>query len=276
MHESSRNYGYLGSDYCGAFGKHESSGNYGYLGTATRGVYGRGTDYGVYGSGTSLGVYGTGGRGVQGQGTWFGVYGSGDTGVYGIGDTGVCGNGKLYDFYAQGAGGTDYGPFTGAHEAKLCDDFPVDVEPGMIVSVTGETQVRYDDKGKVSISSTLPTVKLSDAANDKAVFGVFVADTPLPQDHWYEAGETERFATVNALGEGRVWVCNINGEIEAGDYITTSSIPGYGQKQYDNLLRSCTLGKAIEAVDWDSVTEMVELDGERYKIHLIAVVYTSG
>ncbi|GAH65138.1 unnamed protein product, partial [marine sediment metagenome] len=140
----------------------------------------------------------------------------------------------------------------------------------------GQTEVRQDEDGTVSISSTLPTVKLSDVANDKAVFGVLVAEVPIPEDHWYQAQETERFATVNALGEGRVWVCNINGEIEAGDYITTSSVPGYGQKQYDNLLRSCTLGKAIEAVDWDSVTETIEFNGQTFKIYLIAVVYTSG
>ena len=268
MHDRSRNYGYLGSDNYGVYGRHDDSGSYGYLGS---------DNYGVYGSGTSLGVYGEGGsRGVEGHAEYFGVYGSGDTGVYGIGDTGVCGNGKSYDFYAQGAGGTDYGPFTGAHEAKLCGDFPEDVEPGMIVSVTGQAQVRYDDEGKVSISSTLPTVRLSDAANDKAVFGAFVAETPLPQDHWYEAGQTERFAMVNALGEGRVWVCNINGEIEAGDYITTSTLAGYGQRQDDDLLHSYTLGKAIETVDWDSVTEIVDFDGQTYKAYLVAVVYTSG
>ncbi|MHC4750869.1 MAG: hypothetical protein ACYTFW_13460, partial [Planctomycetota bacterium] len=115
-----------------------------------------------------------------------------------------------------------------------------------------------------------------DAANDKAVFGVLVSESPLPKEHWYQANETERFATVNALGEGRVWICTINGEIEAGDYITTSTVPGYGQRQDDDLLHSYTLGKAIETIDWDSVTEIVEFKGQTYKVYLIAVVYTSG
>ena len=69
---------------------------------------------------------------------------------------------------------------------------------------------------------------------------------------------------------------NINGDIEAGDYITTSDIPGYGQLQEDDLLHSYTLGKATETVDWDTVTETIELDGISYKVYLIAVVYTSG
>ncbi len=246
--------------------------NYGGYFTAAgdtgRGVYGQassteiGTNYGGYfsaGGSTGRGVYGSGEYGVYGSGRWLGVYGSG----------------TVYDFYAGGPG-ADYGPFTGAHEVKLADDFPADIEPGTIVSVTGQTQVRYDEDGTVTISSTLPTVRLSEVANDKAVFGVLVAGAALDEDHWYQATETERFATVNALGEGRVWVSNINGNIEAGDYISTSTIPGYGQIQADDLLHSYTLGKAIETIDWDTVSETVEYNGQSYKRYLIAVVYTSG
>jgi hypothetical protein len=119
-------------------------------------------------------------------------------------------------------------------------------------------------------------VKLSGTDRDKAVLGVFVVKTPLPNEHWYQVNEGERFGIVNALGEGRVWVSDSNGGIQAGDYITTSVIPGYGQKQDDDLLHSYTLGKAIETVDWDSVKETVEYGGKTYKVHLIAVVYTSG
>ena len=268
----------------------ESSGYYGVYGNCDDG-------YGVYGSSDSgWGVYGSsaGGYGVYGSsGHDIGVYGhsagagqaaiKGDAsgavgcGVLGIAKTGtgVRGEGGIYDFYAAGSG-INYFPFTGAHEVKLTEDSPADIESGMIVSVTGQTQTRYNKKGQVSVSSTMPTVKLSDVARDKAVFGAFVAEVPLPQDHWYEASEAERFAAVNALGEGRAWVCNINGEIEAGDYITTSTVPGYGQRQDDDLLHSYTLAKAIETVDWDSVTQTVEFKGQSVKVYLIAVVYTSG
>ncbi len=99
---------------------------------------------------------------------------------------------------------------------------------------------------------------------------------PFSEDHWYKVTEGERFGIVNALGEGRVWVTNINGNIEAGDYITTSAIAGYGQKQDDDLLHSYSLGKAIESVDWSQVTDTIEYDGQTYKAYAIAVVYTSG
>jgi hypothetical protein len=81
---------------------------------------------------------------------------------------------------------------------------------------------------------------------------------------------------VNALGDGRAWVSNMNGDLEAGDFVTTSTIPGYGQKQDDDILHSYTLGKTIESVEWDMVTETVEWNGETYKIYLIGMVYTSG
>ena len=51
---------------------------------------------------------------------------------------------------------------------------------------------------------------------------------------------------------------------------------GYGQRQDDDVLHSYTLGKAIETIDWDSVTDTVVHNGETCKAYLIAVVYTSG
>jgi len=216
--------------------------------------------YGVYGyangSGTNRGTYG---RALNGT-TNYGVYGYGST----------------YDFYAAGTG-TNYGPFTGGHEVKFSADFPAEVTRGMLVCVTGETQIRIDEESKVEISSTMPTVRLACTADDPAVFGVVVAETPLGDEHWYEVKEGERFGTVNALGEGRLWVSDINGRVKPGDYVTSSSIPGYAQRQDDDVLHSYTVGKVTEEVDWDSSeVETVEHEGKTYKVYLIAVVYTSG
>jgi hypothetical protein len=201
-------------------------------------------------------------------------------GVYGASekDRGVLGKGETYDFYAAGGPGTNYGPFTGAHEVKLSANFTENVTPGMIVSVTGETQVRQIDGRNISFSSTLPTVQLSGTPNDSKVLGVLISESPLPGEHWYinESIEGDRFGIVNALGEGRVWVTDVNGDIEAGEYITTSLVAGYGQKQDDDLLHSYTLGKAIESVNWSEVTTTVEFNGQTYMAYPIAVVYTSG
>ena len=181
--------------------------------------------------------------------------------------------GGLVDFHASGPG-TDYSPFTGAHEVKLTNDFPETIREGMIVSTTGEVKARIDENGITSISSTLPTVILSDTPMDKRVFGAVFREVEKPKDHWNQ--EDFRLALVNAVGEGRVLVTNINGDIRNGDYITTSEIPGYGMKQNDDTLHNYTFGKSLEDVDWDAVTETIEFNGKVYKVYLIAVVYTCG
>ena len=37
-----------------------------------------------------------------------------------------------------------------------------------------------------------------------------------------------------------IWVCNINGNLENGDYITSSIVTGYGELQDDDLLHNYT------------------------------------
>lgn len=265
------------------------------IGGAYKGVYATSdSDIGVYGySAAAHGIegktisdsqYQAGVHGVEDgydscYGVWgeslnssIGVYGTGSTGVYGVGTAyGVVGNGTVYDFYATGSG-TNYGPFTGGHEVKISDIIPKEQYlKGMIVSCTGEVMVRKD-----SISSTLPIVVLSSESNDKKVFGVFNSIVELRKDHWYEKSEGEYFAAINALGEGRVLVTNINGNIECGDYITTSNIAGYGMKQEDDLMHNYTLGKVTETIDWEIITETLVYNNVQYKVYLIGVIYTSA
>jgi len=265
-----------GSEGHGVHG--ESTGKYG---TGVRGEATGSEGYGVsgYASGTyAKGVYGHT-TGCYGVAVFASAEGTLAQGIYsyatGSESTGVYSYGMKYAFYAAGPG-TNYGPFTGAHEVKFSQDMPEEIMAGLIVSVTGKTEIRKDKNDEISLSSTLPTVTLSATAKDKVVFGVIVSQSQLPKDHWYEAREGERFGVVNALGEGRVWVTTLSGKIEAGDYITTSEIPGYGQLQDDDLLHSYTLGKAIETIDWEQVRETVQYRGKSYKRYLIALVYTSG
>jgi hypothetical protein len=229
-------------------------------------------DSGIAVQGTSLAE----GFIVANYGGFFTAAGGSGRGVLGRGGVyGVQGEGSSFDFYASGAG-TNYGPFTGAHEVQLGAGFPASPKTGLIVATAGPAKVRIDAKGRTSISSTLPTVRLADCPLDKTVLGVLVGETSLPKDHWYPAAAGDRFGVVNALGEGRVWVCDAAGPVEMGDYITTSTAPGYGQRQSDDLQHAYTVGKVIERVDWSQVTETIEINGQVYKVYLIAVVYHCG
>jgi len=267
--------GYSMSTAAGVYGINIPGNNYGVLGDDQYGVYGSasGADgIGVYG----MALYSGSAMNYGGYFEASGIYGYGVFGIaHGINGIGVVGSGGNIDFYAAGSG-LNYMPFTGAHEVILSNEISENIKTGMIVSVTGQAKIREDRDGIISISSTLPTVRLSGRPNDKAVFGVYVKESSLPEGHWYEKREGEKFGIVNALGEGRVWVTNMNGDIEVGDYITTSSVPGYGQRQEDDVLHSYTLGKAIEDVDWDYVAETIDFMGQKLKIYLVAVVYTSG
>jgi hypothetical protein len=50
--------------------------------------------------------------------------------------------------------------------------------------------------------------------------------------------------TTLSVGEGGIWICISNGNIENGDYITSSDYLGYGEKQDDDLLHNYTVAKA--------------------------------
>jgi hypothetical protein len=257
-------------------------------GVLGRAYSGTGETWGLYGENSSTSGGGVFGEATSTAGGNFGVWGQSQSvsgvGVLGwvrattgtnYGVRGATDSSAGFDVYAAGAG-TDYGPFTGGHEVKLATELPPELEPGMVMAVTGEVQVRVLPDETVDLSSTMPTVTLARRPRDPAVFGVLVAETTLGQDHWYEGQTGERFGTVNALGEGRVWATDANGPIVAGDYLTSSGIPGYAERQGDDLLHAYTLGKAIETVDWESVTETVEHQGTLYRVYLVAVVYTSG
>lgn len=76
-----------------------------------------------------------------------------------------------------------------------------------------------------------------------------------------------RMFEVNALGEGAINVCSEGGDILAGDYICSSSIPGKGMKQADDLLHNYTVAKALENVVWAD---------ELNNIKMIACTYHCG
>jgi len=97
--------------------------------------------------------------------------------------------------------------------------------------------------------------KISDKANDKNVYGVLSY-----YDFTIQSGYDAEIPTqnpegkiyyVNSGGEGMIYVSDINGSIEAGDYITSSEIPGLGIKQNDDLLHSYTIAKSVGDVDFN-------------------------
>jgi hypothetical protein len=197
-----------------------------------------------------------------------------NNGVYASGLIGVT-NGMA--FYAE-AGAT--GPFTGSHEGAMRNGAPY--QPGDIV-VDVQCLMRN------GYSNTFFEVARSMQANQAGVIGVITYDNgpmnkvnllaacPGPIEispTGYAYGPPEFNAVkndymvvqFNALGEGQINVCGQGGNIQAGDLIVTSSIPGKGMRQDDDIVRGRTVAKARESITFAN-------EGE---VKTVACIYLCG
>jgi hypothetical protein len=150
--------------------------------------------------------------------------------------------------------------FTGQH--RCVPEGPM--EPGLIVSADKNRYVNLNGGLKtgskaITIDESLPVVALSNVSQDKSCFGVvssvegvgtsrsetkggFISETPKV------LGDNR--AIVNSLGEGALWVVNTGGPLESGDYVTTSNVAGYGQRQDDDVLHNYTVAKITMDCDF--------------------------
>ena len=160
--------------------------------------------------------------------------------------------------------------FTGQH---ICHT-KIDFEPGLIVSANKNKYVNLNGPvvtGKRAIISdeSLPIVSLSNTVNDKNVFGVacYMEESGtltrkqenggiIVNSH-KELGDDR--VVVNSLGEGAVWVVNTNGSLSSGDYITSSNVPGYGQKQDDDVLHNYTVAKITMDCDFNPLEQPAQI-----------------
>ena len=135
---------------------------------------------------------------------------------------------------------------TGKFSSKQIDDLV-----GKIVISTGEYSDLNNEK-VVNINEAIQIVKLCAKSHDKRVFGVISNEETDTMNREFNIGNI-RFQSpkkmrnkkymINSVGEGAIWVCNINGNLENGDYITSSCISGYGMKQTDNVHTNYTVAK---------------------------------
>jgi hypothetical protein len=113
-------------------------------------------------------------------------------------------------------------------------------------------------KDAIQINQCLPYVSLCKKEKDKRCFGVLsgTEDNDSREQSFGSFVSLEDKAKgdsrffVNSLGEGAIWVSNKNGNFESGDYITTASIPGYGQKQDSEFLANYSVAKITMDCDF--------------------------
>ena len=158
--------------------------------------------------------------------------------------------------------------FTGQHKSKSIDDTIYDnIEDyvGLICISTGE-YATYDFENEtcnsgssgITINDSMPVIDLCRKRQDKRVYGVISNKEDSNREMGYgrfvsklpSANDANR-VVVNGIGEGGIWVVNTNGNLENGDYIQSSDVPGYGEKQDDDLVHNYTCAKITCNCDFD-------------------------
>jgi hypothetical protein len=188
--------------------------------------------------------------------------------------------------------------FTGQH-ANISVDSRVKVSNlsscvGLIVSSADQGYYSILPNGTIVegqraiyITEALPKIKLTDTDKDKGVWGVitnhmndiYAADGKRELDYQSQfASPLQGRIRVNGLGEGAVWVTNINGNLANGDYICSSVIPGYGRKQDDDVVHNYTVAKATMSCTFNIEQhsykcEEFEYNGQTYRRAYIGCSY---
>jgi hypothetical protein len=150
------------------------------------------------------------------------------------------------------------------------------ISSGLIATQIGNQNDGYDikyDKEGIYVEDAHPIIQLSRTKKDKRVFGVLGRKN--------RNNSNEKRMIINGIGEGALWVCNSNGSIENGDYITTSDYLGYGEKQDEIFLCNYTVAKATMNCNFELDSPLyqcveiddVDINNNKIRIAFIAVSY---
>ena len=126
------------------------------------------------------------------------------------------------------------------------------------------------DKDGIMIEDAIPIVQLSRIKKDKRVYGVFGSPT--------RSTNNKNRLIVNSVGEGAICVCNTNENIENGDYIQSSELLGFGEKQDDDILHNYSVAKAVMDCTFELDSpyyQCYELEGG-VRVAFIACTYHCG
>jgi hypothetical protein len=155
--------------------------------------------------------------------------------------------------------------FTGQHRCRYAG--ALHEHPSWMIGATVISSGKF--QSVPSVSDALPLVTLSPGIpRDKRVFGVIASFDPYLSMNYsigniafYNDALIEKSMSsdatpcvlINSTGEGMITVCD-DFDIEIGDLLTTSSIPGMATKQEDDVVRAYTVAKATCSLDWKDAT----------------------
>jgi hypothetical protein len=171
-------------------------------------------------------------------------------------------------------------PFTAGHDGL---QLLTQTEPDVGDIMVDVQLIAADD-----INNTITQMSVSASANQVGAIGVYVGNSGpdfvpaalgeytanaqgvqtnfVLKPEFANIYETYRPIAVNAIGEGKINVCNQGGDIAIGDLLVCSDVPGKGMKQADDVFHSYTVAKARENVIFAGPSD----------IRQIACIYMGG
>lgn len=161
---------------------------------------------------------------------------------------------------------------------------------GLVVVSTGRYAPLTSNAPPIGIDESIPEVTLSDAPMDKRCFGVVSGLESSGGERTYALGtfvsvmpkqEGERRLIVNSVGEGAIWVCDANGPLENGDYVTTSALAGYAMRQDSPFMANYTVAKVTCDCDFDDLPpyiqrRTVQSGGREFRCAFVGCTYHCG
>lgn len=135
-----------------------------------------------------------------------------------------------------------FNPFTGAHVYPSTEDLSAHVGSALVL-VDGERVALASQPNSTTVAGILISCTEKSGDSPRSSLG------PIADSFGY-------VCQVAAVGDSRsgdllgVSVCNLGGEVVAGDLLVTSSRPGYLMKQEDDIIRSSTVAKAMQPVNF--------------------------
>ena len=143
-----------------------------------------------------------------------------------------------------------YTAFTGSHYGWT-DNTP---DKYKLVSFTGDNKRLHNNPD----SEILYGFEESAVENDSRVAGAYLGVQESSESH-----SVDNPYLIMAAGNGKIWVAeNEAGDLEAGDYLISSSVAGHAMKDTRIHPTSYVMGRAAEDVEWSSVT--TEINGVKH------------
>jgi hypothetical protein len=142
----------------------------------------------------------------------------------------------------------------------------------------------------IHVTEALPYTRITTKDKDPAVFGIVTnnINNSYNQDGAWLLDSDPLWGNdlhgrvrVNSIGEGALWVTNVNGNISNGDFLCSSAVPGHARKQDEDAAYNYTVAKATMSCQFDVTTsnyrcEPIDYNGSTFLRAYIGVTYNCG